>query len=383
MTDNIDNIPVWDENQPEKSFVTLSNPTNENIPATRLESWKDFSKFLENPFFDFNNVQHIFRGHRRYDWKLTPTLARILGNGILSEELVKEQWSTFRKTMRAHATDYSLLEIEKENNELWSIGQHHGLMTPLLDWTHSPYVALFFAFSEEDKLNEEKENLYRAIYILNKNSVVKSDSCKNVLFEPKKDSYKRLVSQDGLFTISPPGLTTTGETLVENLKKKFPPPNILAKHICKVYIKNEQQRDCLEYLRHMNIHHASLFPDIFGASNYCNALIIKKQRTKNSSSSTKQDQHSEKSIRIEKIRDLLTNHLKKEDSNPSRVALLANELCEQLSKLMFINWQGIDAVKREMKRVTSVLLRIYDYPIYARSEIIENILYAIDTKKKS
>ena len=38
------------------------------------------------------------------------------------------------------------LQLPDENGAFFTLVQHHGYPTPLLDWTYSPYVAAFFAY---------------------------------------------------------------------------------------------------------------------------------------------------------------------------------------------------------------------------------------------
>ncbi|MDP4271047.1 MAG: FRG domain-containing protein, partial [Bacteroidota bacterium] len=179
------NIPDWANDG--KCFDFVPDTNSERIPVTKLESWRDFSELLESEFFNRKGSQYIFRGHRRHDWGMTPTLGRLTSNGIVTDEIANNQLKLFRQAIRGRVTDNTLLVDDEQADELWAIGQHYGLMTPLLDWTYSPYVALFFAFSKEDK-TEEVDNPYRAIYVLNKTFIESHELCDDIrVIEPRKD----------------------------------------------------------------------------------------------------------------------------------------------------------------------------------------------------
>ena len=397
-------IPLWNSERSEQSFEITADNISGRIPVTRLEHWRDFSSLLESPFFNRVDEQSIFRGHRRFDWEMTPTLARVTENGIVTEEIAKQQLDLFRKAIRGRIADHSLLddENEREHDELWSIGQHHGLMTPLLDWTYSPYVALFFAFAKEDQ-TDEKDNPYRAVYILNKSFISDDELCSDIrVFEPKKDDHGRLVSQAGLFTFSPYDATIENKLTEVLTDEDFPDdelktaaegeqPGILAKYICKVYIKNEEQQDCLKHLRRMNVHHASLFPDLIGAADYCNIFMAEIERDKalqqrqvepiRETVTEEPAQPAQPDLPLShnagSILELLKSTPESQEVEPSRIQLIADELNKYLSKSMVVDWQARDTVQAEMKNATRVLLRKYGYPVNARDIIVENILEVI------
>lgn len=400
-------IPIWDKDSPKDNFIQMKDQFNGRIPVTRLEHWRDFTPFLETEFCNRKSIDLVFRGHRRYDWGLTPTLARFNEKNVVTNELANMQLKLFRKAIRGRITDHSLFDDnELENDELWAIGQHYGLKTPLLDWSYSPFVALFFAFAKTDE-QDELENPYRAIYILNKTAISDDEYFRDIrVLEPRKDDHGRLVNQAGLFTFSPYEATIENK-LIEILGNEDYPdeqlrnasqseeeePAILAQYICKIFIKNEQQKECLKFLRRMNVHHASLFPDLIGAADYSNVLIEEWEQNRRDKDSntlksdpiivTPQGIDIELNVpspiikqeAIDSIYDLLEKSL---DDNSDFEPNVLNRMANEVSKIVN-SFKGVDFEARQdlipaLQAKARIVLRKLGYPEVSRDIVINRIL---------
>lgn len=109
----------------------------------------------------------IYRGQRRVEWMLSSMFERWLwrlkrGNPSRNVREVfsrPETLDLFRDGYLQRFKDSAIGLPGLEGGVLtdedwWAIGRHHGLITPLLDWTKSPYIAAFFAFVDyADDLN--------------------------------------------------------------------------------------------------------------------------------------------------------------------------------------------------------------------------------------
>jgi hypothetical protein len=405
-------VPLWNRNGETKRFEVMADKFSGRIPVTRLESWREFADLLECSFFDRLDTKFVFRGHRRADWALMPTLARIPVNNIITSDLANSQLESFKLAVRGRLSDASLVEPGQED-ELWSVGQHHGLMTPLLDWTYSPYVALFFAFQKADS-EDERDNDYRAIYVANKTFLKEYQEETTIrVVEPRKDHHGRLVNQAGLFTFSPYDSTIESrlvdylsgdESPDDRLKKavleteKVSPAQgedeaeILAGYICKIYIKNEDRDACVRHLRRMNVHHASLFPDLLGASEYCNVMTTEaemaqavQQRSKHHEATvtehvTATDQvdatvsSPTSQATLTSIEDLLRQPVGAEQVEPGRIALMAEELASSFAKNKVVDWETRDTVQARLRNVMRVVLRKFGYPQSLREQVVEQVL---------
>ena len=293
-------------------FVLPNDAVDGLLPSAKVQSWESLLTILQRPGFKKTKNDLVYRGHAGHDWQLASTLGRLFEAGDIPSDKRKQLLRQFKLSMRGRG--YDLTPLQHDDNEIWAIGQHHGLKTPLLDWTRSPFVALFFAFAKFESQAETDENPSRAIFCLNKTRIEEDlgeDYAGRLFLEPEDTRNSRLVNQSGLFTITPDERDSLVSSLVNRLDeadllgsvdgtkigfqddeqtKKVTAvtegrsgeatftvsdqkrAKILAQYIFKLHIPNSMQsrKDCLEALRQMNIHHGNLFPDPSGASNFCN-----------------------------------------------------------------------------------------------------------------
>lgn len=169
-----------------------------------LESWDSFIKFINMHKQELKGC--IYRGQRDPAWDLKPSFFREKPKEytweILQNLALNTQLENFKKFTRGrHRISYTDPNDSDEN--WWSLGQHYGLETPLLDWVRSPFVATFFSFIDEAKEQS------RAIFILDIEGMKQIlDSYRGEapiqnfikMIDPLTHENERLVSQQGVFT---------------------------------------------------------------------------------------------------------------------------------------------------------------------------------------
>jgi len=167
-----------------------------------------------NSTIDRTRSSYFYRGMRNVDFDLTTSLSRNC----------KDSCAKLEQPMLDNFINYVRIEDPTINESVWKamvIGQHYGLPTRLLDWTHSTLVALHFATLEEnlDKLGErdcvvwriDLRDLNRNLppkyqqYLANKDTFVFSlDSLAELA--PDIDQYDRDMGDQALVCFEPPSV---------------------------------------------------------------------------------------------------------------------------------------------------------------------------------
>ena len=391
------NLPLWPD------FELMNNDVDGRIPVCRVESWQTFIEIINRDKDDPTGREKIYRGQRRYDWQLESKLTRDIGGGAIPYSVSDMLLFRFKLAMRGRGSDLT----NWEDNEIWSFGQHFGLSTPLLDWTESPFVALFFAFADEDR-ESEIENPTRTVFCMNREIIEAAFGDllgADFFFEPTYGENGRLVNQAGLFTVTPPGDDNLASVilnlLIEHEVVDADDPKDVAQFLCKFHIPNTSRANCLAALRKMNIHHANLFPDPTGASQYCNDWLSRyslRQKAITATASGELKRVSGKSTAKVEVFDLISSDA--DDAANIKTILLQNAPSDALvtdesssvwaekisatfSSNVSLDWTVHDSAIAHIKVAFRRLLGALSYPSEARDAAVSELIKYFEEKYPS
>jgi len=271
----------------ESHFSNFKDKDYENgVLKLKLNSWDEFHTITQ-VFFN-NRTDYIWRGHQDEEWELKSFFDRESSKDNFIPHITNRQdkLDEILKKFKLRLKELSHTNINNiTEDEIWAIGQHYGLPTPLLDWTKSPYIAAFMAFR---KKGTEKQSENRVVYALNR--VLKTLIHKIKLKKSKKtisrDRFvefldltktcddmqnERLKSQEGRFTKALNGIDIKTNILYFSNKRKEI-VEVKKVILAEILIPNKERDKCLNYLKYRKekeITHGILFPDYPGAVEIC------------------------------------------------------------------------------------------------------------------
>lgn len=246
-----------------------------------ITQWADFDEIVKPK----NYRKWIYRGQSNSSWELESSLIR----AFKEAQNIHIQRAGEEKNLNRREHEKVMIDRFKCNAHLFlnhlphidddlswlSIMQHYGAPTRLLDFTFSPYLALYFALEDgvgdaavysvnphalrnddDEYFGDKRLNVHSNILDGEQN---KDDVC-ILSFEPKF-SNQRLLSQQGIL-LAPNTLQHSHEKILNDYK-------VEKGSFTKIVIPAKLRYSGLRMLNQMNINAANIYPGLDG---FCKSM---------------------------------------------------------------------------------------------------------------
>lgn len=276
-------ISAWKNSRVRDDKYLGDAPFSNFVLTERATSWNDFITWLNSLPGSW-----CFRGQREASWLLHTPLDRATkveyslpqSSGCYHLDRRKEAEDLLKRFRSRPAHHLPEAPCRTDNLISWyGLMQHHGAPTPFLDWSYSPYIAMYFAIEEEPR----EDRRYSAVWALDLRWIDSKrpywiDSNRPEFLPPKtfeeirtrrferpviirfdrQLENKRAEAQRGLFLSKLIHEASFGQHLMSMMMW----PEIAQQpFIRKLEVPANLRESFLEKLEEMNITRAALFPD--------------------------------------------------------------------------------------------------------------------------
>jgi FRG domain len=253
------------------------------VETKQVESWaqllevlediqRQYSKFKIEEYEQRNLI--LYRGLSDNSWPLSTTLERQSSRAWTIKSYYRRIYFSAREIESFLATSWNLKPMEEMDKyfaelvsditvdlphyEYWAYLRHHGFPSPLLDWTKSPYIALFFALCDQSNATEASLYAYIETPLGSKGGIAGAPMI-TVLY-PYVRTHKRHFLQQSHYTIA------TKLTKDEKNDRTFVPHETVFAEgqvrqdvLIKIVIPRSLRLEILNKLETYNINFYSLF----------------------------------------------------------------------------------------------------------------------------
>jgi len=202
-----------------------------------------------------DNSSYIFRGQSDTSWKLIPKAGR---NEFIQRDKFGLSDNRLFRSWKRYAINY--IKIKPSNDWEWySLAQHHGLATKLLDWSKNPLIAAFFAVNDNIE-NDAAIYTFRIDKFIDETIYESPFDIKGFAVYYPHGISTRIIVQRGVFTIS------------EHPEK--PVEDVLKGKLHKIIIPKDLKKDIKSRLEFYDINMFSIFQDLDSLSDYLNNFTV-------------------------------------------------------------------------------------------------------------
>jgi len=266
---------IWDEDKLILKWVSQSgakgqcefaksraSEPSEYKPTLNVNNWNEYKCHVNK----LEVRRFIFRGQKNNTQRLRTAFHRTGRSDLNKYEI--EDIQTLHRHLSARTRHLINLENPLENGAFYNLVQHHGYPTPLLDWTYSPYVAVFFAYrgiNNSDAINAKETEKVR-IFIFNQKQWQFDFNHKRVIrypypyfaiLEALAIDNERMIPQQAVSTV------TNIDDIENYMKRQESEKN--TEYLTVIDLPLKERANVMRELSYMGITAGSLFPGLDGA----------------------------------------------------------------------------------------------------------------------